>query len=136
MPFTLTKQAERRLAGEEVGWLTTVTPQGKPAPQPVWFLWDGSAITVYSLNNAARLRNIDANPQVTLHFNSNASGGDVLVIAGTAQRLAGAPAPSAVPALKAKYSARVAAMGQDWQWYDDNYAEAVRITPERSWGHE
>lgn len=133
MAFTLTGHAQRRLSTDTLAWLTTVTAQGKPAPRPVWFLWDGSAIIVYSLTNAARLRNIDGNPQVTLHFNSNDSGGDIVVISGAAHRLTSFPAPSKVPAFVAKYDALVAALGEGWQWYDGNYAAALRITPERAW---
>jgi len=134
MAFELTNQAERRLTTDEVGWLTTVTPDGKPAPRPVWFVWDGQAIVVYSMNGAARLRYIEHNPQVTLHFNS-AGGGDILVISGTAQRLPDAPKPSEFPGLLDKYGPLIERMGQAPQWYDDNYGEAILITPERTWGH-
>jgi PPOX class probable F420-dependent enzyme len=134
MAFELTNQAERRLTTDEVGWLTTVTPDGKPAPRPVWFVWDGQAIVVYSMNGAARLRYIEHNPQVTLHFNS-AGGSDILVISGTAERLPDAPKPSEFPGLLDKYGPLIERMGQAPQWYDDNYGEAILITPERTWGH-
>jgi PPOX class probable F420-dependent enzyme len=136
MTFEMTKQVERRLTQDEIAWLTTVTPQGRPAPRPVWFVWDGSAIIVYSLNNAARLRNIERNPQVTLHFHANEGGGDVVVISGTAERLHDAPPPSKFPGLVDKYASRMQAMGETPQWYDDHYGVALRVTPERWWGFE
>jgi PPOX class probable F420-dependent enzyme len=136
MAFELTKQAGRRLTTDEIAWLTTVTPHGGPAPRPVWFVWDGQAIVVYSMNGAARLRYIEHNPRVTVHFNSGAGGGDILVISGTAQRLSDAPKPSQFPGLLAKYGPVIERMGQSPQWYDDNYGEAILITPERSWGHD
>jgi PPOX class probable F420-dependent enzyme len=135
MAFELTKQAERRLTTDEVAWLTTVTPQGKPAPRPVWFIWDGQAIVVYSLNGAARLRYIEHNPQVTLHFNS-VGGSDILVISGTARRLPAAPKPSEFPGLLAKYGQAVDRLGRTPQWYDDNFGEAILITPERTWSND
>jgi PPOX class probable F420-dependent enzyme len=135
MAFELTKQAERRLTTDEVAWLTTVTPHGKPAPRPVWFVWDGQAIVVYSMNGAARLRYIEHNPQVTLHFNS-VGGGDILVISGTAQRLPDAPKPSEFPGLLDKYGPVIEQMGQSPQWYDDNYGEAILITPDRTWSND
>ena len=135
MAFELTKQAQRRLTADEVAWLTTVTPQGKPLPRPVWFVWDGQAIVVYSMNGAARLRYIEHNPQVTVHFNSD-GGGDVLVISGTARRLPGAPKPSEFPGLLDKYGPVIDRMRQTPQWYDDHYGEAILITPERTWGHD
>src|SRR3974390_447923 len=98
MPFELTDMIERRLRDDVIAWLTTVTPSGRPAPRPVWFVWDGEAIVIYSMNGAARLRYIEHNPHVTVHFDS-AKGGDVVVISGTAERLPDAPPPSEFPGL-------------------------------------
>jgi PPOX class probable F420-dependent enzyme len=135
MAFELSKQVERRLADDEIAWLTTVTPDGKPAPRPVWFVWDGESIVIYSMNGAARLRYIERNPQVTVHFNSS-GGGDIVVISGRAEHLADAPPPSEFPGLLDKYGPAIKRMGQTPQWYDDNYGVALRVTPERSWGFE
>jgi PPOX class probable F420-dependent enzyme len=135
MAFQVTKQVERRLTTDEVAWLTTVTPAGKPAPRPVWFVWDGETIVIYSMNGAARLRSIEHNPQVTVHFNS-VGGGDIVVISGRAEVLPDAPPPSEFPGLLEKYGRVIEQMGQTPQWYDDNYGVGLRVTPERSWGHE
>jgi PPOX class probable F420-dependent enzyme len=134
MAFELTEQVERRLKDDEVAWLTTVTPDGKPAPRPVWFVWDGTAIVIYSMNGAARLRYIPHNPQVTVNFNS-VGGGDVVVISGRAERVVDAPLPSEFPGLLEKYGTLIEQMGETPEWYDDNYGVALRIFPERSWGH-
>ena len=134
MAFELTEQVKRRLTTDEVAWLTTVTPDGKPAPRPVWFVWDGEAIVIYSMNGAARLRYIEHNPQVTVHFNS-AGGSDIVVISGTARRLPDAPPPSEFPGLLDKYGALMQRMGETPEWYDNNYGVGLSVTPERSWGH-
>jgi PPOX class probable F420-dependent enzyme len=134
MAFELTSQVERRLTEDQVAWLTTVTPDGKPAPRPVWFVWDGKAIVIYSMNGAARLRYIEHNPQVSVHFNS-AGGGDIVVISGTAERLPDAPPPSEFPGLLEKYAPLMQRMGETPEWYDNNYGVALRVTPERAWGH-
>jgi len=134
MAFELTEQVKRRLTTDEVAWLTTVTPDGKPAPRPVWFVWDGEAIVIYSMNGAARLRYIEHNPQVTVHFNS-AGGSDIVVISGTARRLPDAPPPSEFPGLLDKYGTLIQRMGETPEWYDNNYGVGLRVTPERSWGH-
>jgi PPOX class probable F420-dependent enzyme len=99
----------------------------------VWFVWDGSAITIYSLNNGAKLRHLEVNDQVSVHFNSSPDGGDVVVIWGRAARVPGAPAPSRFPGFLDKYAARIERMGRTPQWYDDAYGVALRITPERAW---
>src|SRR5215472_12836402 len=111
MAFELTKHIEKHLVNDAIAWLTTVTPSGRPAPRPVWFLWDGSAIIVYSQPNVAKLRHIAANDQVSVHFNSTPDGGDVVVISGRAEILSDAPLPSALPALVNKYRTRIEAMG-------------------------
>jgi PPOX class probable F420-dependent enzyme len=133
MPFTPTDRIKSRLENDIVVWLTTVTPKGRPAPRPVWFVWDGSAIIVYSLNDSAKLRHIRTNNQVAVNFNSSTEGGDVVVISGTAEQLADAPPPSQFPGLLDKYAPQIEQMGQASQWYDDNYGIALRITPERAW---
>lgn len=132
MAFELTKKIEKHLVNDAIAWLTTVTPGGRPAPRPVWFLWDGSAITVYSQPNAAKLKHIAANDQVSLHFNSTPDGGDVVVISGRAEILGDAPLPSALPELVGKYRTRIEAMGNPPEWYD-SYDTAIRITPDRAW---
>jgi PPOX class probable F420-dependent enzyme len=135
MAFELTEQVKRRLTTDEVAWLTTVTPGGKPAPRPVWFVWDGEAIVIYSMNGAARLKYIERNPQVTVHFDSN-RGGDVVVVSGRAEIVPDAPPPSESPGLLAKYETRIRRMGETPEWYDNNYGVAIRVTPERSFGHQ
>lgn len=133
MAFELSERIERHLTGDLIAWLTTVTPSGRPAPRPVWFFWDGTAITVYSLNEGAKLRHIAANPQVSVHFNATPEGGDVVVISGRAERVLDAPAPSKFPGLVEKYAERIQRMGGTPEWYDNHYAAALRITPESAW---
>jgi PPOX class probable F420-dependent enzyme len=132
MAFELTEQIGKHLVNDNIAWLTTVTPTGRPAPRPVWFMWDGTAITVYSMPDAAKLRHIAANDHVSLHFNCAPDGGDVVVISGSAAVLPGAPLPSAAPGLLDKYLGQIQAMGHAPEWYD-SYSTAIRITPERAW---
>ena len=132
MAFELTKQVEGHLVKDQIVWLTTVTPSGRPAPRPVWFVWDGSALIIYSLPDAAKLRHIAANEQVSLHFNCTPGGGDVVVISGRAEVIAAAPPPSEVDGMLDKYRDAIAAMGYTQEWYD-SYNTAIRVTPERAW---
>ena len=74
----------RHLREEIVVWMTTVAPAGGPVPMPVWFLWDGDeTVRVYS-RRSPRLRNIEANPHVSLNFAGDGGGGDIVVLSGTA----------------------------------------------------
>jgi len=133
MAFELTERIKRHLDSDMIAWLTTVTPAGRPAPRPVWFVWDGTAITIYSLNTGAKLRHVQVNNQVAVHFNSDENGSDVVVIGGRAERVPDAPAPSEFPGLLDKYAARIEHMGRTPQWYDDSYGVALRVVPESAW---
>ena len=132
MAFELTGQIEEHLVNDHIVWLTTVTPAGRPAPRPVWFLWDGTAVTIYSQPDVAKLRHIAANDHVSLNFNCTEDGGDVVVISGRAEIVHGAPPPSEVPGLIDKYRARIQGMGYAPEWYN-SYDTAIRVSPERAW---
>jgi PPOX class probable F420-dependent enzyme len=132
MAFELSGQIEKHLVNDQIVWLTTVTPTGRPAPRPVWFMWDGTTVTIYSMPSGAKLKHIAVNDQVSLHFNSTPGGGDVVVISGRAEVIEGAPLPSQVPGMLDKYRATIQAMGYTQDWYD-SYNTAIRVTPERAW---
>ena len=86
-------------------WLTTVDPKGAPQPSPVWFLWNGSEILIYSEPDKPKLRNIEQNPRVSLHFDGDGQGGDIVIIRGQA-RIAMAEHPATdVPDYARKYDA-------------------------------
>lgn len=133
MGFELTEQIERHLISDQILWLTTVTPSGRPAPRPVWFVWDGAEITVYGLNGGAKSRHIAANDKVSVNFDSGPGGGDIVVISARARLVPDAPPPSRFPGLLDKYLPAVESMGRPVHWFDDNYGEAIRITPESAW---
>jgi PPOX class probable F420-dependent enzyme len=132
MAFEITEQIGKHLRDDQIVWLTTVTPSGRPAPRPVWFLWDGTNAIIYSLPGGAKLKHIAANDQVSLHFNSTPGGGDVVVISGRAEVVSEAPLPSALPGMLDKYRETIKAMGYTQEWYD-SYNTAIRVTPDRAW---
>ncbi len=119
----------RRLESEHVAWLTTVRADGQPQPSPVWFLWDGDSILIYSRPNQPKLRNIAGNPKVSLSFNSDGDGGDVVVISATAQHDQGAPALDQLPAYLAKYTSAIAALNMTVAAFAESYSAAIRLMP-------
>lgn len=125
------KLAER--AGESVAWLTTVTPKNRPAPRPVWFVLAGNDIIVFSSGEAAKVRHIRANPDVSFHFNTNPGGGDVLVVSGTAELLDPSAKASTTPGYLDKYADQIPAIGLDVAGFDATYDTGIRIRPARSW---
>jgi PPOX class probable F420-dependent enzyme len=124
-------QAHHRVAHDHVAWLTTVTDSGAPAPNPVWFVQDGDDLVVFSDPTARKVHNIAKRPAVTIHFNSNAEGGDVVIISGQAALTHGKP-PSALNGYLEKYESTITGpLGMTVEDIDQTYNTEVRIRPTR-----
>src|SRR5215203_5217199 len=100
--------AAGRLRAEEMIWLTTVRADGQPQTSAVWFHWDGADFLLFSQPAAAKLRNVAADPRVSLNLNGTGHGIDLVVVEGTAEVVpdhAGAawPGRERVDAYYAKY---------------------------------
>lgn len=122
----------RRLSEETVVWLTTVTPSGAPSPNPVWFLWDGAAgVRVFNAPTAARLAHVAANPAVTLHFDSDGTGGDIVVLRGTAVVEPEAAGPHEVPDYLEKYREHIPAIGHSVESFAEAYGVPLLVTLDR-----
>jgi PPOX class probable F420-dependent enzyme len=122
-------RAAARLRTEEVAWLTTVTPSGTPQPSPIWFLWDGGTeVLIFSRDDTSRSANIAANPTVSLHFNTDDTGGDVVVFTGTARLCPGDPAATEVPAYLAKYEEGFRRLGSPPERFVQRYSLPIRVT--------
>jgi PPOX class probable F420-dependent enzyme len=84
MAASLTQDVVDRLNAEHYGWLTTVAKSGQPVPRLVWFYFDGSTLTVYTMPSAAKVAHITRHPQVSLNLDSDGNGGGIVVIGGEA----------------------------------------------------
>jgi PPOX class probable F420-dependent enzyme len=128
----LGKRIAERLQTEKAIWLTTVSADGTPQPNPVWFLWDGSTLLVYSHNKAARLRNLRANPRVSLNFDTvNRGEADVNVITGSARIATEEPPVTECEPYLAKYAEAIVEIGSEATKFAQVYSVALRITPEK-----
>jgi PPOX class probable F420-dependent enzyme len=120
-------RAERRLREDIVVWLTTVRPDGQPQSTPVWFVWDGDReVLIYSIPNQQKLRNIAANPKVSLHFNDH-DGDDVVALEGEARIDADAPSNERHEAYAEKYREPIAKIGYDVPKFAKHYTAAIRV---------
>ncbi len=80
------RQVDQRLRDEVIIWFTSVTPQGAPVSNPVWFCWDGEDIIVYSQPGSHRVHNLQKNPRVSLNLQGvDGLGNNVLIIQGEAR---------------------------------------------------
>jgi PPOX class probable F420-dependent enzyme len=120
-----------RLESDMVAWLTTVTPDGQPQTFPIWFLWDGVELMIYSDKRAKRNVNVVANPRVSFHLDANPKGGDVVVVEGRARIDPDAPGPVENAAYRAKYDAWIREFLADTDAFAEIYNVVIRISPER-----
>ena len=132
LPDERRARVETRLRTNLMAWLTTVNTSGRPDSVPVWFLVrDDSTILVYSQPGKAKLRNIDANPQVALGLDVTDIGRDIIRIEGTAVTAPEHPRADRVPEYAAKYTERIGAIFGTAERFAELFSEAIVITPSR-----
>lgn len=125
----------RHLREDVVVWLTTVSRSGGPVPSPVWFLWDGAdSVLVYSMESA-RVRNLAANGHVSLNFDGDRRGGDIVVLSGTAVEEPDGPPVHENPDYLAKYRASIERIGHTPESFAEKYCVQLRVTMTRVRGH-
>ena len=116
-------------------WMTTVSPSGTPVPRPVWFIWDdGGSVLMYS-EPKMRVRNIEANPRVTLNFDGDGGGGDIVVLTGEARVDHASPPAGELPEYLAKYDDHIARIGMTPESFSARYSVPVRVALTRVDGH-
>jgi PPOX class probable F420-dependent enzyme len=124
-------RVEQRLRDEQVIWMVTVNPDGTPEPSPVWFYWDGDTFLIYSRKGTPRERNIRRNGRVSLRFDGNGKGGNIVVFVGDATIDENAPPPYAMPDYAEKYRAGFARIGRTAEEFAYAYPLPVRVRPTR-----
>jgi PPOX class probable F420-dependent enzyme len=122
-------RAAKRLKDEYIVWLTTVSPGGTPEPNPVWFYWDGTGLIIYSQPSAHKLRNIARNPKVSVNFHSDADGGDVIILTGTAS-IDKHPSQHD-PRYLQKYHEEVPKIGLTPESFAASYSVLIRLVPDK-----
>jgi PPOX class probable F420-dependent enzyme len=125
------KKVARRLEQEQVIWVTTVAADGTPQPNPVWFLWDGETILIYTRPMYKKVANLKRRPRVSLNFDASTSGEDVVVLTGTAQFDPAAPPVHHNPVYVEKYRQGLASLGSSPEQMGLEYSTAIRIKPDK-----
>jgi PPOX class probable F420-dependent enzyme len=120
-----------RLRDERIIWLTTMAADGTPQPNPVWFLWNGETVLIFSVPNQAKLANIRRNSRVSLNFNSDTYGGQVAVITGPAAVDPAGHSETELAAFGAKYDDGIKSIGLTLETFLAQYSVPIRVTPEK-----
>jgi PPOX class probable F420-dependent enzyme len=118
-----------RLRDEQVIWFTTIADDSTPQPNPVWFLSepDADAVLIYSDNAAKRLDHVAVRPRVSLHFDSDGHGGNVIVFAGVAEQAVDTPSADGNEAYVAKYAPAIERLGVDPAQFATKYSVPLRV---------
>lgn len=120
-----------RLVTERIGWLTTLNPDGQPQSSPIWFLWLGEELLVYSHKRAPRNGNVADRPLVAFNLNTDAAGGSVVTMEGVARIEPDWTPAHENAAYLAKYQAVIDDYGWTSAWFAGEYPVPILIRPTR-----
>ena len=124
-----------RLKSNVILWISTVRPDGRPHIVPVWFLWDGESILIFSKPDQ-KVRNLRENPNVMLALDDTNQGDDPIAIEGQATLL-DEPSISLMPSVPEyanKYKAQMQGLNLPAETMAQSYSQPIRITPTRVLG--
>src|SRR6188508_3073484 len=132
LPADRRDRVEARLRTNLMAWLTTVNASGSPDSVPVWFLVrDDDTILVYSQPGKAKLRNIEANPNVALGLDVTDIGRDIIRFEGTAAHVPDHPRADQVAEYAAKHTERIGAIFGTVERFAESFSEAIVIAPSK-----
>lgn len=114
------------VADQPVGWLGTLGLDGQPHLVPVWFVWDGKAITVLGKPGCRKFRNIEHSTDVALAIERE--GMASVLIRGTAD-LVGRAGEDLGQAFDKKYGSVLSGLGWSAQRFMTTYSQVANISP-------
>jgi PPOX class probable F420-dependent enzyme len=127
----LPTSVQERLQREKMIWFTTVRPDGRPHNLPVWFLWEGESILLFSKPKARKIQNIRHNQQVMLALDNTHDGQSVIALEGKAELLKPQEVGQAIETYGAKYRDGLQAIGVTATQFTMLYAQPVRVHLQR-----
>lgn len=131
------RAVEQHLRNEYVIWLTTVDLHLTPQPRPVWFIWERDSVLIFSKPEAYKVKHIEENPKVALHFNTDETGDKhVMIMTGDAFIDSKCPPVLEIPAYLNKYKTGIADLGMTPESFSAAYSIPIRITPSQIRGWE
>src|SRR6266404_1869854 len=118
---------DHRLRTEPIIWFGTSTSRGQPHLVPMWFLWDGARVLLFSLPNTRKLRDVAANTAVVLALEAADQGYDIVILEGRARLLNDPDATPLMPAFIAKY----ADIPRRWsaEEWAQRFSKTIQVTP-------
>jgi PPOX class probable F420-dependent enzyme len=90
---------------------------------------------VHSLPTARRVRHVEGDDRVSLHFDGNGQGGDIVVFSGRARIDQGAAPAHEVDGYVEKYAERIAGLGLTPEQFAARYSTPIQIELTGLHGH-
>jgi PPOX class probable F420-dependent enzyme len=127
------QRVRTRLRSDTVIWIVTVGADGRPQPNPVGFCQDGGTdsteLVIYSRPDARRLKHLRERPdKVSLHFDSDGRGEDIVVLHGRVVVDDDHPAIKDWPPYLEKYGPAVERAFGSIAKFSESYPIALRVT--------
>lgn len=122
---------DQRLRDEPIIWISTTRPDGRPHLVPVWFLWDGATVLLFSKPNAQKVRNIRHEHRVVLALDTRDEGEDVVIVEGEAEFIPAGTVDSTLPAYAEKYAQLMERINITAATMAAEFSQAIRVTPAR-----
>ena len=117
-----------RLRSATILWLASVRSNGQPHLVPVWFLWEGETILIFSKPKNQKIRNLRQNTAVTVALDDTDEGDDVVVLEGVAELVSDSTVTTAMPAYVEKYARLIADLGLTPETMAQEYSQPIRVT--------
>ena len=121
---------EERLTAERVFWIATVGEAGRPRVRPVDGVYVDRAIYVGGSHQTRWVREVKANPHVSIHLDGI---DDVVIVDGEAEMLTAIADPELARRLAAASNAKYPEYGMTPAFYASSGAIAVRLRKVISW---
>jgi len=120
------RKLESRLKKDLVIWLVTAGHDGRPQAVPVWFLYEGDSLLIFSAPGI-KVRHVRENPNVELHLNTDEVGDVVVRVSGKARIVQGEKPAHRVPAFVRKYRGQIKGFGWTVEEFSRRYPFPIRV---------
>ena len=134
--FDLEQPVHQRVLGQleddQIIWLASVRPDGRPHNVPVWFLWHEGTVLIFSEERTQKIRNLRHRGAVVLALETRDGGEEIAFFDGTAE-ISPEPAAAWLPRVGERYATKYAdglrRIGKTLEEMMATYTEVIVVTP-------
>lgn len=121
-----------QLDDDQIIWLASVRPDGRPHNVPIWFLWHDETVLILSEERTQKIRNLRHSGAVVLSLETGDAGEEVAFFDGTAE-ISPEPAAAWLPRIGERYAAKYAdglgRQGNTLEQMAVTYTQVIVVTP-------